>query len=145
MDSEATFSCTDGFVEFGAGVVIPTADIYSDVSLIALLLSIVPDSNFDLSNELAHLASTFGKIMIIPLILSTLFILPHWLACEETLKRRLVTFPLVLLQLYPQYRSLRVLWWAFFRKNQSQCLKEKRYNDCSISYLGKSFVLVVKI
>ena len=55
MDSEATFSCTDGFVEFGAGVVIPTADIYSDVSLIALLLSIVPDSNFDLSNELAHL------------------------------------------------------------------------------------------
>ena len=53
---------------------------------------------------------TFGKLMIIPLILSTLFILPHWLACEETLKRRLVTFPLVLLQLYPQYRSLRVLW-----------------------------------
>ena len=38
MDSEATFSYTDGFVEFGAGVVIPTFDIYSDVSLIALLL-----------------------------------------------------------------------------------------------------------
>ena len=42
MDSEATFSYTDGFVEFGAGVVIPTFDIYSDVSLIALILSIEP-------------------------------------------------------------------------------------------------------
>ena len=145
MDSEATFSYTDGFVELAAGVVIPTFDIYSDVSLIALLLSIVPSTSAGSLRELQLLVVTFGKLMIIPLILSTLFILPHWLACEETLKRRLVTFPLVLLQLYPQYRSLRVLWWAFFRKNQSQCLKEKRYNDCSISYLGKSFVLVVKI
>ena len=145
MDSEATFSYTDGFVELAAGVVIPTFDIYSDVSLIALLLSIVPSTSAGSLRELQLLVDTFGKLMIIPLILSTLFILPHWLACEETLKRRLVTFPLVLLQLYPQYRSLRVLWWAFFRKNQSQCLKEKRYNDCSISYLGKSLVLVVKI
>ena len=137
MDSEATFSYTDGFVEFGAGVVIPTADIYSDVSLIALLLTIVPTNELRLSRELAYLAITFGKMMIIPLILSTLFILPHWLKCEENFKRRLITFPLVLLQLYPQYRSMRVLWWAFFRKNVSHCLKEKHHNDCSISYVGK--------
>ena len=110
MDSEATFSYTDGFVELAAGVVIPTFDIYSDVSLIALLLSIVPSTSAGSLRELQLLVVTFGKLMIIPLILSTLFILPHWLACEETLKRRLVTFPLVLLQLYPQYRFLRVLW-----------------------------------
>ena len=49
MDSEATFSYPDGFVEFGAGVVIPTADIYSDVSLIALLLGIVPTNELRIS------------------------------------------------------------------------------------------------
>ena len=118
MDSEATFSYTDGFVEFGAGVVIPTADIYSDVSLIALLLTIVPTNELRLSRELAYLAITFGKMMIIPLILSTLFILTHWLKCEENFKRRLlITFPLVLLQLYPQYRSMRVLLWYEIQKN----------------------------
>ena len=130
MDSEATFSYTDGFVELGAGVVLPTFDVYSDVSLIILLLSSV-HHNFDI------MLYKFGKLMILPLILSTLFILPHWLKREKTLKGRLLTFPLVLLQLYPQYRSLRVLWWAFFRKNTSQCLKEKYENDSSLSYVGK--------
>ena len=130
MDSEATFSYTDGFVELGAGVVLPTFDVYSDVSLIFLLLSVV-HHNFDI------MLYKFGKLMILPLILSTLFILPHWLKREKTLKGRLLTFPLVLLQLYPQYRSLRVLWWAFFRKNTSQCLKEKHENDSSLSYVGK--------
>ena len=130
MDSEATFSYTDGFVELGAGVVLPTFDVYSDVSLIILLLSIV-HHNFDI------MLYKFGKLMILPLILSTIFILPHWLKREKTLKGRLLTFPLVLLQLYPQYRSLRVLWWAFFRKNTSQCLKEKHENDSSLSYVGK--------
>ena len=135
MDSEATFSYLDGLVEFGAGVVIPTFDIYSDVSLIALLLNIDPKTK----GEYSWLAITFGKMMIIPLILSTLFIIPHWLECEKTWKSRLLTFPLVLLQLYPQYRSMRVLWWAFYRKNLSQCLKEKHYNDYSISYVGKFY------
>ena len=142
MDSEATFSYTDGFVEFGAGVVIPTFDIYSDVSLIALLLSIrdaPPGSHHTVAmfKEIRLLVLSFGKIMIIPLILSTLFIFPHWLKCEKTLKRRLLTFPLVLLQMYPQYRSMRVLWWAFIKKNHTQCLREKRHNDCSTSYVGK--------
>ena len=117
MDSEATFSYTDGFVEFGAGVVIPTFDIYSDVSLIALLLSLEPDPRLPLGsavftefNQIKLYAINFGKIMIIPLILSTVFIIPHWLECEKAWYRRLLTFPLVLLQLYPQYRSMRVLW-----------------------------------
>ena len=61
MESVATFSFADGFVEFGAGVVIPTFDIYSDVSLIALLLNIDPKTK----GEYSWLAITFGKMMII--------------------------------------------------------------------------------
>ena len=138
MDSEATFSYTDGFVELGAGVVLPTFDVYSDVSLIVLLLNFVPTMTNSFNVHPIHLLINFGKLMILPLILSTLFLLPHWLKREKTLKGRLLTFPLVLLQLYPQYRSLRVLWWAFFRKNYSQCLKEKHHNDCSsLSFVGK--------
>ena len=142
MDSEGTFSYADGFVEFGAGVIIPTFDVYSDVSLTAILLSIGPEDEFKLNEdsftqEMKFLVFIFGKIMVIPLILSTIFILPHWWQCERTFIRRSVTFPLVLLQLYPQYRSMRVLWWAFIRKKSSLCLKEKHHNDSSISYVGK--------
>ena len=61
MDSEATFSYTAGFVELAAGVVIPTFDIYSDVSLIALLLSIVPSTSAGSLRELQLLVVTFGK------------------------------------------------------------------------------------
>ena len=43
LTEEVTFSTTDGLVTFGAGVVLPTFDIYSDVSLVVLLLSIVID------------------------------------------------------------------------------------------------------
>ena len=145
MDSEATFSYTDGFVELGAGVVLPTFDVYSDVSLIVLLLSIVPpnDNYFDYFDynsyrfQIKSMEISFGKIMTIPLILSTIFILPHWLKFEKSFKNRLMTLPLVLLQLYPQYRSMRVIYWAFIKKNTSQCLKEKHDNDCSLSYVGK--------
>ena len=51
MDSEGTFSYVDGFVEFGAGVIIPTFDVYSDVSLTAILLSIGPEDEFKLNED----------------------------------------------------------------------------------------------
>ena len=131
---EVTFSTTDGLVTFGAGVFLPTFDIYSDVSLVVFLLSLEKESYpyYDLRYVIQ-----MGRIMIIPLILSTLFILPHWLKCEKTLKRRIVTFPLLLLQLYPQYRSMRILWWAFVRKNVTKALKEKHHHESSLSNVGK--------
>ena len=132
---EVTFSTTDGLVTFGAGVVLPTADIYSDVSLVVLLLSL--DSDLLGGREIISFAIKMGRIMTIPLILSTLFILPHWLKCERTLKRRIITFPLLLLQLYPQYRSMRILWWAFVRKNATKALKEKHHHESSLSNVGK--------
>ena len=57
--------------------------------------------------------------------------------CEKTLKRRIITFPLLLLQLYPQYRSMRILWWAFVRKNATKALKEKHHHESSLSNVGK--------
>ena len=138
---EVTFSTTDGLVTFGAGVVLPTADIYSDVSLVVLLLSIETPPEWDINifsvSEIKRFAIKMGRIMTIPLILSTLFILPHWLNCEKTLKRRIITFPLLLLQLYPQYRSMRILWWAFVRKNVTKALKEKHHHESSLSNVGK--------
>ena len=134
--AEVTFSKSDGFVTFGAGVALPTADIYSDVSLVVLLLSL-GSTKVWWDQEAISFAIKMGRIMTIPLILSTLFILPHWLKCEKTLKRRIVTFPLLLLQLYPQYRSMRILWWAFVRKNATKALKEKHHHESSLSNVGK--------
>ena len=140
---DPTFSPTDGLVTFGAGVVLPTADIYSDVSLVVLLLSLeIPESDKYIEHmehrENKRFAIKMGRIMTIPLILSTLFILPHWLNCEKTLKRRIITFPLLLLQLYPQYRSMRILWWAFVRKNATKALKEKHHHESSLSNVGRN-------
>ena len=130
---EATFSATDGLVLFGTGVVLPTGDIYSDISLVVLLCSIKDDPYPDPNNIIIFI----GKIMIIPLILNTLFIMPHWLNCEKTFERRVVTFPLVLFQLYPQYRSMRIIWLAFVKKNVTKCLKEKLLHESSTSNVGK--------
>ena len=136
---EDTFSTTDGLVTFGAGVALPTFDIYSDVSLVVVLLSIEPlkESDGQLGLIIKPFAIPMGHLMTIPLILNTFFILPHWLKCEKTLIRRISTFPLLLLQLYPQYRSMRIMWWAFVRKNATQALKEKHHLESGLSNVGK--------
>ena len=118
-------------------MVLPTADIYSDVSLVVLLFSLDLESGEWFKRGTKTFAIKMGRIMTIPLILSTLFILPHWLKCERTLKRRIITFPLLLLQLYPQYRSMRILWWAFVRKNATKALNEKHHHESSLSNVGK--------
>ena len=90
--------------------------------------------------ENIYIQNLFGLIIWIPIIINVLFTFPHFLRVEKTWKQRLVTFPLLICQCWPQYRSMRVIWFAYgprhFR-NIAKCLAEKLDLEESVSNLGK--------
>ena len=140
------FSYFDGFTTFVVGVLLPTIDIYLDVTCIELLLTIERNESDHVTADLNKgILKEFGMMMILPLILNTLLTLPHWFVSEKTWPRRLITFILVILQLYPQYRSIRILWLSFCRKNLTQSKKEQTLVGTSISHVGKYTYSIVYV
>ena len=126
-----TFKIKDALVTFGFGVGVPSADVYTDIALSVKLL---------LTNDVpwkAEIQYLFGWIMWIPIIINLIFTFFHWRRLEKTWKQRLLTFPLLICQCWPQYRSLRVLYFAYVPKNIAKCLAEKLDLEQSVSNLGK--------
>ena len=151
--SANTFSHFDALVTFGTGVVLPFADVYSDIGLSVNLLS---KSCGDICNIYSHdhwfyadtkreaeIQNLFGWIIWIPILINLLFTIPHFLRVEKTWKQRLLTFPFLICQCWPQYRSLRVLWIAYIRKNIAKCLAEKLDMEQSVSNLGKKLTYLL--
>lgn len=146
--SAPTFTHFDALVTFGTGVLLPSADVYSDIGLSVKLLNNSCDEH-ETSSLLKNPCSTpsvekdveiqnlFGWIIWIPIIINLLFTIPHYLRVEKTWKQRLLTFPLLLCQCWPQYRSIRVLWFAYGPKNIAKCLAEKLDLEQNVSNLGK--------
>ena len=121
-------------------IILPSFDIYSDVALIILLLSL-EQTEFPSS---INFAVFIGYLMTLPLSLSTFFMLPHWYKCEKTITRRLLTLPVVLLQFYPQYRAFRILWLSY-KKQGEKWKKEKLWNECNLANVGKFFFNYKKV
>ena len=82
-------------------------------------------------------ARPYGYVMLAPILLMTFFSLRQWWRLEKK-HYRWLTFPLVILQLYPQYRAIRILCLGLMKK--SSWRKEKDIFDRDLSSLGK-FVL----
>jgi len=61
----------------------------------------------------------FALAMLMPVILAMLFILPHWWNNEKktTSSNKIFTFSLVLLQFYPQWKMLNVLYMGLWKKD----------------------------
>ena len=76
----------------------------------------------------------FGTMVLIPIILGTLFTIPHWLRRENTWRKRLMTFPLLILQFWPQWEAFKVLRLVW--KNDNKWKDEKEKLDKEISPLG---------
>ena len=76
----------------------------------------------------------FGTMVLIPIILGTLFTIPHWLRRENTWRKRLMTFPLLILQFWPQWETFKVLRLVW--KNDNKWKDEKEKLDKEISPLG---------
>ena len=73
------------------GIVLPTFDNYSDIVFSYSLLT----GNYE-ANGPAEPQPIYGSVMLIPILVTTLFVIPHWLKREDSTKKRLLTFPLLL-------------------------------------------------
>ena len=74
--------------------------------------------------------------MFVPILLSTMFLIPQWLRQEQTKKRILTTLPLLLFQLYPQFKMLELLYLGLWKKD-SKWRSKKDELQKSVSYIGK--------
>merc|ERR1711971_181029 len=83
----------------------PSFDIYSDLAFSSSLLS----GTYEPYDGKAVKHPIFGSMMLVPIILATLFIIPHWLKREDTTLKRILTFPLLVGQFWPQWQVLKVL------------------------------------
>ena len=117
-----TFS--DTLFTFLFGVGLPSWDVYSDL-IFALKLVFDGHTNFALA-------------MLMPVLLAMLFILPHWWNNEKktTSCNKIFTFALVLLQFYPQWKMLNVLYMGLWKKNAKWKEEKERFQK-NIGSLGK--------
>ena len=145
--SAPTYSHLDALVTFMTGFVLPSGDIYSDIALSVKLFNnscddeeyrryTIPCSKTWVSRHV-KIQNLFGLIIWIPIIINLLFTIPHFLRVEKTWKQRFLTLPFLICQCWPQYRSLRVLYFAYFPKNIAKCLAEKLDLELNVSNLGK--------
>ena len=59
-----------------------------------------------------------------PILVSMLFLIPHWWKFEKDWKARLITLPFVILQFYPQMKAIEMLYLGLWKKDKSWKLKK---------------------
>ena len=111
--------------------VLPTVDVCTDILTIEEILSIEPKFASQ------HMLHQVAYVMIGFLVLSFLMMIPHYLRAEKSWKQRLATILLLFLQIWPQYRAARLLWFAFIQVDIDKCLREKLVLDRDLSHVGK--------
>ena len=108
------------------GIGLPTFDVYSDLTFcINYYTQIYDEKTSQLPRE----------ITIIPLISSTLSLIPHWWKLEKNALQRLCTLPLLLLLVWPQYRMAKLLYLGW-KKNENW-MNQKNTMDRNISHIGR--------
>ena len=79
----------------------------------------------------------FGFAVISPVLLTTIFVLFQWWRTEFSLINKLVTLPLVICQMWPQYRIVKILYFGLIKQNIRWKI-ENEENKKNVSSLGKS-------
>lgn len=92
------------------GVMLPTFDNYMDILIGVRMLC----NYIGCSGEQMQEMKKIGISMIVVVCFSFLMIIRQWIKIEEN---KLKTLPLLLLQLWPQYRSVRVLYFGCIKKD----------------------------
>ena len=105
------------------GLILPTTDIYSDISFaIKLFWNGHP---------------RYAWSMLAPVILSFLFMIVHWLRVESTVKKRLKSLPFLILQIWPQVQVCKILKMGLYDKN-TQWRTSKGSMERDVSSVGKN-------
>ena len=131
MTSTNVFSKGDVLELLMTKFILPTVDVCTDILTIEEILSIEPKFASQ------HMLHQVAYVMIGFLVLSFLMMIPHYLRAEKSWKQRLATILLLCLQIWPQYRAARLLWFAFIQVDIDKCLREKLVLDRDLSHVGK--------
>ena len=151
-------------ITLATGVVLPTFDVYSDIAfainmlmwtpgpLSVLLRDVLPhlqvhhghpegtNASYCTGQRLEQQLVTnkkYAAAMLIPPIISWLFVAYQWFRNEVGTKRKTMTLPFLLLQVYPQWRALRVLYYGKWKKQRGwQRMKDEW--ETEICSLGES-------
>ena len=133
-------------ITLATGVVLPTVDVYSDIAFAVKMLMFKPsgriswdETRLDYCNRTGRLARNkkYAIAMLTPPIISWLFVTYQWFRTEVGVKQKLTTLPFLLLQVYPQWRALRVLYCGKWKKQRGwQRMKEEW--ETEICNLGES-------
>ena len=119
------------------GILLPSFDIYSDFAFSISLIT----GTYEPRDPLNHPEHPiYGSVMLIPIVLATLFVIPHWLKREKTLKKRLLTFPLLIGLFWPQWQVIKVL--SLMKKKNPQWKIEKEKLEKELSSIGETKVFV---
>ena len=119
------------------GVCLPSFDVYSDIAFAVQLFtgSYEPQSDWCKEKYPALPHPKYAIAILTPVLLSWIFVTKQWYREEKGVSQKLWTLPFLILQCYPQYRALRVLYHAKWRKtNGWQRMKDAW--EMEISHLG---------
>ena len=121
------------------GVILPSADVYSDIAFDVRLFV-----GGYYHNEWCRIhfpkirvepQPTFGAVMLMPVLLSWLFATVQWYRLERGVAQKLKTIPLVILQFYPQWRAIRIIYYAKWKRDPGWVRMKEQF-DTDIGTLG---------
>ena len=78
----------------------------------------------------------FAISMLIPVLLCTIFMIPHWLKLERSCKRLIKTLPFLIFQVYPQMKMAEILYFAILKRDKKWKTKKEALQK-EIGSLGK--------
>ena len=104
------------------GIILPIVNIYTDVGFSWTLF------------KKDHIV--FAVLLLIPIVIFNLVILRWWWTWENKIWKRVLTFPIVMLTLWPQYRTLKLMYKGWCKKDPEWKEEEKKLQR-DIGSLGK--------
>ena len=116
-------------------IVLPTVDTYSDISFSYSLLT---GTYQPYGDNKAKTQLKYRSVMLIPVLLATLFTIPHWYRRENSIRKRLSTLPILIFQVWAQWQVIKVL--RLMRNGDSQWRIEKQKLEKEIGFIGKFFM-----
>ena len=116
-------------------IALPTVDVQKDILIIQRVLSLPA---IDLNGKDYTNMHSVAYAMICVLVISWLKTLPHFWRIEKTLRQKLIALPFLLTCTWPQYRAGRLIWLAYWVKNEEDFKREYEEYEHTLSHIGIS-------
>ena len=124
-------------------IILPTMDIITDIIAIHTVLTFIDpeyEPGYEHVDKLYSYFYLIGYLMIFFFILSFLTTIPAYWRVEKSKTQKLIALPFLLLCSWPQYRGLRLLWWAYVG-NTDKLSYENILFEQDLSHIGELYIL----